>query len=205
MLLAAGVVLAMLGVILLREPAPQAPPAPRPQAVTPSGAPRGVGIPAPAGAGATGRTAATEPSAPGAGPGVLPAPGEGPQGDWAVQRVLRAAVADDLPPRTARLLAGLGRAVLVAETTGRGRHLWPARFPPGQPVKAFTRVRIQAAAARADGPGRAAVHLVWAGADPAGTYRDGRPATLRFQHIHSAHLTSAPAQGDLWTSWTPTP
>ncbi|WP_407842131.1 hypothetical protein ACE1OC_43035 (plasmid) [Streptomyces sp. DSM 116496] len=72
----------------------------------------------------------------------------------------------------------LGRTAWLAETVG------------------YTQVRIQAATARRDtspptgtgpgpGPGprepvRAVVRLVWAGADPAGTFLDGRTATVRF-------------------------
>jgi hypothetical protein len=201
-LLAAGVLLAVFGVILLREPAPQTSPAPRPPAVTSSGVPHD-GAPAHAGTAEQTRTPAT--GAPAGRPGALPAPGEGPRGDPAIQQVLRAAVPDDLPPKTARVLAQLGRTVLVAETTGRGRHWWPAYFPPHQPVRAYTRVRVQAAAARADGPGRAVVHLVWAGADPAGTYRDGRPATFRLQHTAPTNVPkSTRTEGDAWTSWIPT-
>ncbi|MFF0746635.1 hypothetical protein ACFYVL_40230 [Streptomyces sp. NPDC004111] len=204
-LLAVGALLAVLGVILLAEPAPQPPPAPRPPAATST--PGGPGDRAPAstptGSGSA-RARSADPTAegPAGRPNALPVSGEGPRGDPAIQKAVRAAVPDDLPKETARVLAQLGRTVQVAEATGRGRHLWPTYFPPDQPVRAYTRVRIQAAAARADGPGRAAVHLVWAGADPAGTYRNGRPATLRFQHTPLAKKTTT-TEGEAWTSWIP--
>ncbi|MFD6181954.1 hypothetical protein [Streptomyces goshikiensis] len=76
----------------------------------------------------------------------------------------------DLPPADEALLVRQGRAAWLAEA---------ARY---------TRVRIQAVTARRDtptaadggGPGRAVVRLVWAGADPAGTFLDGRPGTVHF-------------------------
>ncbi|MGW5342917.1 hypothetical protein [Streptomyces sp. NPDC004050] len=69
----------------------------------------------------------------------------------------------DLPPRDEQQLLEMGRAAWLAETAG------------------YTQVRIQAATARrADVPGRAVVRLVWAGADRAGTFLDGRPATLTY-------------------------
>ncbi|MFI5808718.1 hypothetical protein [Streptomyces sp. NPDC051561] len=211
-LLAAGVLLAVLGVFLLAEPAPPQP-VPRPPAVlspTPRGPEDGATArlgPARSGLGPAQQSAADPvPDAPAGRPNALPVSGEGPRGDPAIQKAVRAAVPDDLPPDTGQVLAQLGKAVQIAETTGQGRHLWPAYFPPDQPVRAYTRVRIQASAARADGPGRALVHLVWAGADPAGTYRDGRPATLRFQHTppHPDKKTTATTEGDVWTSWIPT-
>ncbi|MFJ2745432.1 hypothetical protein ACIO3O_37885 [Streptomyces sp. NPDC087440] len=195
MLLAAGIALVLLGVALLHEPAPpppEQPPATRTVRTVPHRPPHTASP-------AAVQAQQPEPtqSAAANSPGGLPAPGEGPRADPAIQRVLRAAIPDDLPAPAARRVEALGRAVLVADVTGRGRHLWPAFFPPGQPVRAFTRVRVQAAAAQADGDGRAVVHLVWAGADPGGTYRDGRPHTLRFQHT-----TTTTSQG---VPWTPIP
>lgn len=74
-----------------------------------------------------------------------------------------AAAARDLPAADEALLLRQGRAVWLAET---------ARY---------TQVRIQAATARrATGGTGAVVRLVWAGADPAGTFLDGRPAVVRF-------------------------
>ncbi|GHA47926.1 hypothetical protein GCM10010329_82940 [Streptomyces spiroverticillatus] len=193
-LLAAGLALVLLGVALLYEPEPSTPEQPpvtrsartAPQRPLHTADRTLVRAPQPEPT----RSLVT-------GPGELPAPGEGPRADPAIQRVLRAAVPDDLPAPVARQVEALGRAVLVADVTGRGRPLWPAYFPPGQPVRAFTRMRVQATAAQADGTNRAVVHLVWAGADPGGTYRDGRPHTLRFQHTNKPTLQGVP--------WTPVP
>ncbi|WP_433573715.1 hypothetical protein [Streptomyces sp. CA-251247] len=96
--------------------------------------------------------------------------------------MLEQAVPPDLPAGLSIRLATLGRAMWSAEVTGVGRQKWPRYFT--QPATAtYTRVRIQAAVARRapDHPGTntAVVHLVWAGADPSGTYLDGRPATVR--------------------------
>ncbi|MEJ8640183.1 hypothetical protein [Streptomyces sp. MS2.AVA.5] len=114
--------------------------------------------------------------------GLLPPPGSGPAADPLVQRALEQAMPPDLPAATGRELAALGRAVWNAEVTGIDRQKWPRHFT--QPVTApYTRVRIQAAVARRNpdhaGTNTAVVHLVWAGADPSGTYLDGRPATVR--------------------------
>ncbi|MFD9725957.1 hypothetical protein [Streptomyces sp. NPDC059072] len=74
----------------------------------------------------------------------------------------------DLPAADEALLLRAGRTAWLAET---GR---------------YTQVRIQAATARrdttrdADGSEGAVVRLVWAGADPAGTFLDGRPAAVHF-------------------------
>ncbi|MGW7063542.1 hypothetical protein ACWGHM_34285 [Streptomyces sp. NPDC054904] len=112
--------------------------------------------------------------------GQLPPPGSGPAADPLIQQVLDQATSRDLPPDTERQLLDLGRAAWLKETVG------------------YTQVRIQAATARRDiapvpspspsagagagrpGAERAVVRLVWAGADPAGTFLDGRPATVHF-------------------------
>ncbi|MEU3315795.1 hypothetical protein ABZ743_24405 [Streptomyces sp. NPDC006662] len=101
----------------------------------------------------------------------LPPPGSGPAADPIIQQVLDQASTPDLPPADERRLLELGRTAWTAETAG------------------YTQVRIQAATARrdttaADGGERtqeqAVVRLVWAGADPAGTFLDGRTATLHY-------------------------
>ncbi|MFI1154743.1 hypothetical protein [Streptomyces sp. NPDC020817] len=100
-------------------------------------------------------------------PGELPPPGSGPAAAPLIQRALDRVSSPDLAPDDERALLDAGRAAWLAETVG------------------YTRVRIQAATARrnlnaADGQLGAVVRLVWAGADPAGTLLDGRPATLLY-------------------------
>ncbi|MET9607041.1 hypothetical protein ABZZ17_18475 [Streptomyces sp. NPDC006512] len=111
-----------------------------------------------------------------AGAGELPPPGSGPSADPLIQQVLDQATHPDLPPDAERQLLTLGREQWLKETAG------------------YTQVRIQAATARRDTAplpspsagtgrpeaGRAVVRLVWAGADPAGTFLDGRPAAVHF-------------------------
>ncbi|OEJ30003.1 hypothetical protein BGK67_00100 [Streptomyces subrutilus] len=82
--------------------------------------------------------------------------------DPIIQQVIDAATPRDLPATDEALLLGQGRSAWLAET---------ARY---------TQVRIQAATARRDPGAGAVVQLVWAGADPAGTFVDGRPATIHF-------------------------
>ena len=131
-------------------------------------------------------TARTTVSAPAASPSAtaseLPPPGSGPAADPIVQRALDQAIPADLPTATAKRLTTLGRAVWTAEATGTGRQRWPHYFTATPTADAlYTRVRIQAAIARQDGStGRVVVRLVWAGADPSGTYLDGRTATVHF-------------------------
>lgn len=100
-------------------------------------------------------------------PEELPPPGSGPSADPLIQQALDRASSPDLAPDDERALLDAGRAAWLAETVG------------------YTQVRIQAATARrnpdaADGQLQAVVRLVWAGADPAGTLLDGRPATLLY-------------------------
>ncbi|MEV6574865.1 hypothetical protein [Streptomyces sp. NPDC051577] len=106
------------------------------------------------------------------GPGELPPPDSGPAADPIIQRALDRASAPDLTARDEQRLLVLGRTAWLGETAG------------------YTRVRIQAATARRDttptpqasttAPVRAVVRLVWAGADPAGTFLDGRTATVNY-------------------------
>lgn len=117
------------------------------------------------------------------GPSELPPPDSGPAADPIIQQALDRASAPDLPARDEQRLLALGRTAWLGETAG------------------YTRVRIQAATARRDttpvartspgtpqthrpvattGPVRAVVRLVWAGADPAGTFLDGRTATVLY-------------------------
>lgn len=107
-----------------------------------------------------------------------------------MQHALDRATAPDLPKASARRLTALAKAVWTADATGTGRNRWPGYFTDPAPQATYTRFRIQAAATRRDPhhPGGAVVRLVWAGADPAGTFLDGRTATIRF----------AP-KGDSWT------
>ncbi|MFI5831978.1 hypothetical protein ACIA6C_32785 [Streptomyces sp. NPDC051578] len=104
----------------------------------------------------------------------LPPPGSGPAADPIIQQALDRASAPHLPPDDERRLLEIGRRAWLTETGG------------------YTQVRIQAATARRDTtastavvagdrqPVRAVVRLVWAGADPAGTFLDGRTATVTF-------------------------
>ncbi|MFD7972522.1 hypothetical protein [Streptomyces clavifer] len=113
---------------------------------------------------------------------VLPEPGAAPRADPLVQRALERAVPADLAPADERQLTVLGRAVWLAEVTGADRAKWPGYFPDPVMTSGYSRVRIQGLIARRDNEHRAdaVVHLVWAGADPSGTFLDGRTATLRF-------------------------
>ncbi|MFF3214144.1 hypothetical protein ACFYYB_26145 [Streptomyces sp. NPDC002886] len=105
------------------------------------------------------------------GPAELPPPGSGPAADPLIQQALDQASAADLSPAVEQQVLALARTAWLAETNG------------------YTQVRIQAATARRDTPAptgaglsamRVVVRLVWAGADPAGTFLDGRTATVRF-------------------------
>ncbi|MEU2462076.1 hypothetical protein ABZ604_31405 [Streptomyces sp. NPDC012473] len=122
--------------------------------------------------------------------GALPEPGAGPRADPLVQRALEQAIAPDLAPAEEAELAMLGRRVWMAEVTGAGRVAWPAYFPDADMASRYSRVRIQGLIARADPDHRsdAVVHLVWAGADPSGTFLDGRTATVRFARRGSAWM-----------------
>ncbi|MGA5121609.1 hypothetical protein [Streptomyces pseudogriseolus] len=116
---------------------------------------------------------------------MLPPKGEGTAGDQAIQKGLEAVWPTDLSVSDERQLLAAGRALLRADATGVGRGKWPEVFPgSGQgltPAFSTARFRVQAAIARRDHrPGRAVVHLVWAGTDRGGTYADGRITDLYF-------------------------
>ncbi|WLQ53902.1 hypothetical protein P8A21_41055 (plasmid) [Streptomyces poriferorum] len=141
---------------------------------------------------AAGSTPAAVSPAPSAVPStpVLPEPGAGPRADHLVQRALdRALPRDRAAPAEAELTA-LGNAVWTAEVTGARRRRWPHYFRAPDAPAAYSKVRIQASIARRDRSrsAGAVVHLVWAGADPSGTYLDGRTATVQFAR-----------QGETWT------
>ncbi|MEU9087493.1 hypothetical protein [Streptomyces sp. NPDC048357] len=111
---------------------------------------------------------AAEPGGPAAA-SELPPPGSGPAADPLIQQALDQASPPDLPSATAQQLVSEGRTAWLAETAG------------------YTQVRIQAATARRDtaapaGQESAVVRLVWAGADRAGTFLDGRTAAVHFTH-----------------------
>ncbi|MEU2625258.1 hypothetical protein ABZ642_45440 [Streptomyces sp. NPDC007157] len=138
------------------------------------------------------------PSAPESAP---PPHGEGVAGDEGAQRSLEKAWPSDLPVDDARQLLTAGRALLRADATGVGRTQWPEVFPsPGQavaPAFASARFRIQAAIARRDGsPGKAVVHLVWAGTDRGGTFTD-----LRITDWHFTRTTTKKGAA----TWIPQP
>ncbi|MFF3431435.1 hypothetical protein [Streptomyces sp. NPDC002602] len=208
-LLAAAAILTTAGTLLihqgLRAPAADrstGSPGPRTVAIanapaSPASQPEArdaVAGPSPTGHGAPGQPAADAASAPSgparptqsgaaSAPGELPPPDSGPAADPIIQRALDRASTPDLPARDEQRLLALGRAAWLGETAG------------------YTRVRIQAATARRDTtptpqaptgtpqthqqvaatpPVRAVVRLVWAGADPAGTFLDGRTATVLY-------------------------
>lgn len=134
---------------------------------------------------ATSRAVEAAPPAPPSAPGAarsLPEPGAGPSADPLVQDALDQSLPSDLAPADEAQLTVLGRAVWMAELTGAGRSKWPGYFPDSPSAAAYSRTRIQALIARRDDSHQAdaVVHLVWAGADPAGTFLDGRTAELRF-------------------------
>lgn len=131
---------------------------------------------------------------------ALPPHGEGVAGDRAVQQNLEAAWPADLPAADEKQLLTVGRALLRADATGVGRARWPTVFPDQggavAPAFATARFRIQAAIARRDGsPGKAVVHLVWAGTDRGGTFTD-----LRITDWHFTHTVRKGA-----ATWTPQP
>ncbi|MFD5722665.1 hypothetical protein [Streptomyces sp. NPDC127036] len=105
----------------------------------------------------------------------------------------------DLPKATALRLVRDGEALLRADATGAGRGRWPTVFGTAQAgagAGAFSRLRIQGAIARRDGSSRqAVVHLVWAGADPGGSYAENRVTDLYF--------TRTSTKGH--SVWTPQP
>ena len=117
--------------------------------------------------------------------------------DAAVQSHLERSWPADLPAATALRLVRDGEAVLRADATGGGRDRWPTVFGTSRAgAGEFSRLRIQAAIARRDGSSRqAVVHLLWAGADPGGSYAENRVTDLYFT------LTSTEGH----SVWTPQP
>jgi hypothetical protein len=105
------------------------------------------------------------------------APDDGPAGDHLVQAMLDSHTQHNLPPAIEQRLDQLGRAVWLADLTGQGRNQWP-KFFTAAGASGYTNVRLQAAAAHATAPGRAAVTLIWAGTSPAGDPEVGLPATV---------------------------
>ncbi|MDQ0994756.1 hypothetical protein [Streptomyces sp. V3I7] len=137
-----------------------------------------------------------------AGASALPPHGEGVAGDREIQRTLEAAWPSDLPAGDEQELLAAGRELLAADATGVGRARWPEFFGGTDqtvaPAFASARFRVQAAVARRDSaPGRAVVHLVWAGTDRGGTYTDGRITDLYFTHTISEKGGAS--------TWTPQP
>ncbi|MEU6621957.1 hypothetical protein ABZ926_14450 [Streptomyces litmocidini] len=120
-------------------------------------------------------------------PSDQPVSGDGPAGDYAIQRLLDRSTPTDLPPSTARHLTRLAARVWIAETTGTGRATWPAYFTGSDLRAPYHDVRVQAAVAHQAGQpaGRAEVRLVWAGADAAGEFRDGRTARVLLELHHN--------------------
>ncbi|MGY3341011.1 hypothetical protein ACVW0K_007204 [Streptomyces filamentosus] len=120
-------------------------------------------------------------------PDDQPVSGDGPAGDYAIQQLLDRTTPTDLPPATARHLTDLATRVWTAETTGTGRTHWPDYFTPGPLRAPYHDVRIQAAVAHQRGRSadRAEVRLVWAGADTAGEFRDGRTARVLLERHHN--------------------
>ncbi|MFC9595866.1 hypothetical protein ACFTUC_39475 [Streptomyces sp. NPDC056944] len=119
--------------------------------------------------------------------GDQPVSGDGPAGDYAIQRLLDRSTPTDLPPTTAHHLTRLATRVWLAETTGTSRSAWPAYFTDTGLRAPYHGVRIQAAVAHRAGPSssRAEVRLVWAGADAAGEFRDGRTARVLLKLHHN--------------------
>ncbi|MCC2280571.1 hypothetical protein LKL35_34980 [Streptomyces sp. ET3-23] len=95
--------------------------------------------------------------------------------------MLQASTPANLPQQQERELLALGERVWRADVTGRGRGQWPSYFPNATPPRTpYTRIRLQAAIARAVGNDQAEVRLVWAGTDPSGQQADGRTTRLLF-------------------------
>ncbi|MEU5560993.1 hypothetical protein AB0H47_33555 [Streptomyces globisporus] len=188
-LIIATVLLAATGMVLIgigtsssptavSTPGPESPDPP----VVPTNRPHPGTAERSAAAGSSASVSASSPSASPPGRQNLPPSMSGPTADPVVQRALDDAVPANLPTDIANEVAELGKEVWLAEVTGRGRDRWPDYFTDrGARTAVYTRVRVQAAIGRKDpaGPG-AVVHLVWAGAGPAGTFMDGRTATVRF-------------------------
>ncbi|GGV63303.1 hypothetical protein GCM10010277_69350 [Streptomyces longisporoflavus] len=195
LLLAATLALATCSYLLLNT-GPPSPPGPTARPSSPD-TPQAR---QPAGPAASTRTPHTDTSSPPPSPStaaMLPPRGEGRAADQQIQRLLEEAWPADLPPAQEQQLRRDGAALLRADATGIGRDHFPTVFgnqPDTAVAPAFSRLRIQAAIAREDTrPGRAVVHLVWAGADRGGTYTDNRITDLYFRRT----------KGD--GPWTPLP
>lgn len=114
----------------------------------------------------------------------VPVAGDGPGADAAIQQVLERSSPADLPPAVEGETVALAKRVWRADVTGTGRARWPRYFSATAPARhLYTRVRIQAGIARQAGPGRVVVHLVWAGSDRFGHYREGRTARVLLARI----------------------
>ncbi|MEV7618246.1 hypothetical protein [Streptomyces sp. NPDC089799] len=149
-------------VVTAASPTATATTSPGPRASRSGGAAPGVPVPSGAAASVT-----APPADRAAVQAELPHPGSGEAADPLIQQALDRASPADLPGRDEALLLRQGREAWLAETG------------------AYTRVRIQAATARRETAGgekpvRAVVRLVWAGADRAGAFLDGRPAAIHF-------------------------
>ncbi|WP_053676728.1 hypothetical protein [Streptomyces sp. WM4235] len=208
-LLAAAAILTTAGTLLLhlglrtptadrsaRSPGPRivaAADSPAPPASPPEGRDAGAGS-SPTGHGAPGPPAADAASAPSeparpeqsgaaSAPGELPPPDSGPAADPIIQQALDRAGAPDLPARDEQRLLTLGRAAWLGETAGYARvriQAATARRDTTPPLRASTGTPQTHPQVAATPPVRAVVRLVWAGADPAGTFLDGRTATVLY-------------------------
>lgn len=203
LLLTSTVVLAVVGIALLGLPRSNGPTAPPASTTAHAATDPSAASPRPDSKAALESASSTTPSVstPPALKSALPPHGEGTAGDPAVQRSLREAWPADLPAADERELLTAGRALLRADATGVGRAQWPVIFPDSgegvAPAFATSRFRIQAAIARRDGrPGKAVVHLVWAGTDRGGTFTD-----LRITDWHFTRTTSRKGA----STWTPQP
>jgi hypothetical protein len=174
LLCVAAVVCAAAGVGLLTQPE-ASPAAPTPTFGAASADP-GAGEKPPVGA-PTGGLQWTLSAAP-AQPTGAPMTADGPGSDRELQRRLNESTKADLAKPVEAELVALGRRVLLADVTGAGRERWPAYFGVGPARSVYTRVRLRAAIARADGPGRVRVTVLWDGTDPRGEWRDRRRAEV---------------------------
>ncbi|MEU9056255.1 hypothetical protein AB0D37_38695 [Streptomyces sp. NPDC048384] len=120
-------------------------------------------------------------------PDVVPVPGDGPAGDYAVQQLLGRSSPADLPRAKEKELVALASRIWLAEVTGAGREKWPSYFGDELLRAPYRDVRIQAGIARSVNgePDRVRVHLVWAGTDPASQAEDGRSAQILLTRQHT--------------------
>ncbi|OEV09934.1 hypothetical protein AN218_19875 [Streptomyces nanshensis] len=107
----------------------------------------------------------------------MPVAGDGRRADAAIQRILEKAaphgkVAAGVQRRAVQAAWSAWRSKVGGAATARDRYR-------------FTRMRLRAGIARTTaGHGRLVVHLVWAGADPRGEYRDDRTARMPVKKVH---------------------